>query len=192
MDAKDVILGLSGLFSGGVLTKVITSYLSKNRDDFQVLSSSWKDEIVRLNTRITEIDNYNKELKKDIAALRIQIATLKQIHPDIPIPLWLKDINGRMLSLNDAYEAAFLIPQGKHRGNYIGKKDADIWGEKVAKVFKEHDDQAILLDAKQQIIFEENDVNPLLLNWVFLKYPKYLDGTLVGVAGIGVPKKDFS
>jgi hypothetical protein len=57
----------------------------------------------------------------------------------IPLPSWLKDIDGTMLAVNDAYEMYFLIPNGFVKSDYIGKTDSDVWPENVAQEFIESD-----------------------------------------------------
>lgn len=190
VEIKDIITLLIGLFGGGTLVKVIAPAISSRRDDFTVLQNAWREEFEKLKSEMIDVKAQNLYLEKQVLSLSTQIATLKQILPDLPIPLWFKDVNGTMLQLNDAYEKAFLIPQGKHRGDYIGQSDEVIWGQDVADTFRENDAKALDSGDQATIIFEEERHSRLLCNWIFLKYPKIIDGVVVGIGGIAIPKKD--
>jgi hypothetical protein len=43
------------------------------------------------------------------------------------------------------------------------------------------------LKKKQIVALEKVEIHPLLEGWHFYKFPRYIDGVLVGIAGLGVP-----
>lgn len=56
-----------------------------------------------------------------------------------PIPMWIKDIYGRMVFLNDAYCTIY----GIRKSEYIGKTDDAVWGQETANHFKKMDDKVL-------------------------------------------------
>jgi len=192
---KWLVLGASG--GGGI--GLLNWLLRKQNADvktFETLRDSYTKEFERLENKvdnlISETASLKQELKlkdAELSVLRAQMDNMKKAYPDLPIPLWLKDRNGIMLSLNDAYEKAFLIPQGKHRGDYIMQPDTAIWPTEVAELFKKNDIKAIEKEGSTRIVFEDIPEMKLLRNWQFLKYPYFIDGTLVGIGGIAIPQE---
>lgn len=183
---------------GGVgAWKVGEFFINKKKVDvasFEALKTAYQQEFARLgesinglNVQIGMLQSQLEIKDREISVLKAQLENMKKAFPDLPIPLWLKDRNGIMLSLNDAYEKAFLIPQGKHRGDYIMQTDKEIWPERVAELFKKNDLKAIERGKSVRIVFEEAPEMDILKNWQFIKYPYYIDGTLIGIGGIAIP-----
>lgn len=186
------------LISGGVIFKLGDFLVKKKKadtDGFQILKNAWREEfekyeekIDKLNVSIAKLENKVEKLEEENKKLRSVIKSLRQFYPDLPIPLWLKDHNGRMLSLNKAYEEHFLHPLGKSKEDCIGETEDVIWGSEIAKKFKKNDSIAASQE-NSNFIFEES-LHPLLSKWNFYKYPKFVDGVFIGVGGVALPKKD--
>lgn len=198
------------LIGGGGLFKLGDFILKKKQadnDDFSLLRETYREEFIRYRDEIKSLITQNTQLEErlinqgdrletkiadlqlETELLREQLKNLSRVHPDLPIPMWLKDQNGIMLSLNQAYEDAFLIPQGKTRFDYIGKHDDDIWGEKVADIFRANDIIAMSMK-RASFVLNEEEADHLLNGWEFFKYPKYSDGTFVGVGGMALPREN--
>ena len=171
-----------------VAWKVIEYLLNRKKSEFSILQDTWLKEIERLNKEISSLQTQLLDLKEETKFLKAKLSQVESIYPDLPIPMWLKDNNGRMISLNDAYEKAFLLPQNKFREDYIGNTDKEIWGDKIEKIFRRNDKK--VLESHQNHIYIENEdlTHPLLKNWEFIKYPKYSEGVFIGIGGIGLPK----
>lgn len=198
-----VIFGAGG-FGGGVA--LLNWFLKKQAADgqtFQQLREAYKEdfqgmrnEILDLKVEVAKLTDQLASKDRQISLMQAQLDLMKTAYPDIPLPLWLKDTNGYMIALNDAYEKAFLIPQGKHRGEYINKQDQAVWEPEVVELFKKNDMIAVERADKVKVIFEDiHDLENskqfrLLKNWEFLKYPRYIDGTLVGIGGIAIPREN--
>lgn len=56
-----------------------------------------------------------------------------------PIPMWIKDIEGRMVFLNDAYCKIY----GVQKSEYVGKMDHEVWPPEVASEFRELDQKVL-------------------------------------------------
>jgi hypothetical protein len=194
------ILSLILTAAGGGVIGVVLNFLIRQRktshDGFKILEEAYQKQFEQLtknqNQLLKEVgawqSKYN-DLEKKFDDLKQKLSLINQSYPDLPIPMWLKDSYGTMLSLNDAYERAFLSPKGYARIDYIGNSDDHIWGDKIGGVFRENDIKAISSGGEAIRIPEEDLTDPLLKKWNFVKYPKYVDGVLVGVGGIATPIK---
>ena len=184
------------LVIGGGALKIGEYFIQKKKadnDDFTLLRETYREEFKRYEDKVDKLISQNTTLELKIEALqketdhlREQLVLLRTIHPDLPIPMWLKDQNGIMLSLNQAYEDAFLFPQGKNRSDYIGRRDEDVWGDDVADLFRAND--LVAIAQKQTSFVVENKGNKLFSGWEFFKYPKYADGIFIGIGGIALPR----
>ena len=190
-----VVFGAGGVFK---LLDYVLKRQTGDLDSFKTLRDSYSAEFGRLESKIDRLVANQARLEHDlkikeaeISILRAQLENMKKAYPDLPIPLWLKDRNGIMLSLNDAYEKAFLIPQGKHRPDYIMQTDSAIWPPNVVEVFKKNDLKAIEKKHGVGITWERPPEMEILKNWEFVKYPYFIDGTLIGIGGIAIPKEKY-
>jgi hypothetical protein len=174
---------------GGGLVKSLFDYFTSSR-------SARKDELTEV-VRVWQIDNDRLrkendilrveliEIQKDLSDLKTKVILLESSHTDAPLPMWLKDISGRMLALNNEYEKTFLTPQGLTSSDYIGKYDDDIWPMEVANVYKKHDGLALLHDTwrGKEII----NVNGKEEEWIIIKYVRYAGKVKIGIAGVAIP-----
>ena len=189
---------LTFIAGGGVL-KIGDFFLNKKKaenDDFKILKEAYREEFNRyeakfdvLNQKYAVLENKLADLRLENDRLRTSLKNVETTYPDLPVPMWLKDQNGMMLSLNKAYEDAFLFPQNKSRLDYIGHHDEDIWGEEIAELFRAND-VAAASEKKLSFVIEDTLSNQLLKDWEFFKYPKYVDGIFIGVGGLALPKHD--
>lgn len=208
MDDK-LIAAITGLLSaaaGSIGTLIYNSRKSKSEskktdseiqsNDFLILKEAYREEFLRYEKKFDDLNSKYSKLEAEMEALRDENNDLREklrltraAFPDLPIPMWLKDDKGMMLSLNQAYEDCFLMPQKKTRADYVGHYDEDIWGQAIADVFKRND-LAAVSQKKVSFVIEDTIDNSLLTGWHFFKYPKYIDGIFVGVGGLALPKKD--
>ena len=143
--------------------------------------------------RLTQIEDENRTLRHRIAQLEREnytllhnIALLESAHQDLPLPMWLKDKDGRMLAVNLAYEKSFLQPIGKTRQDYINQTDFDIWPDEVAERYRSHD-RTVMNTGEPLYFREEMQLNDEVEPVMVLKYPRSVAGIVVGVAGIALP-----
>ena len=177
------------------LSTIEKSSIEADLKSFETLKDTWYNEFKRNEERFEKLwSNYAKLetrfelLEIENADLRLQLINLKTYHPEMPIPMWLKDTNGKMLSLNQAYEDMFLFPQSKTRLDYIGNYDEAIWNEDIADAFRSND--LIATSTKSFVeVHEELLDNPLLKPWRFYKYPIYSQGVFIGIAGLALPRE---
>jgi hypothetical protein len=150
--------------------------LKIQRQDEKIEDLIRKDERQRL--ALEAADKRLQFIEKEFLEYKVKV-------PDLPFPAWIKSPEGIMMGLNNAYEQAFLRPKGFRRVDYVGHDDEKIWGGKVATTFRRNDQKAI--KSEQGVFIEIDDDHEILKPWTFYKYPRFSDGVLVGIAGIGLP-----
>jgi hypothetical protein len=197
----DYIEIISAAVGGGFLTKLFDYLMNLRKaesDDFDTIVAQWQQDNERLRQENKDHKDRQDELYKKIAehekklsALNAKLLVMESSYMHIPLPSWLKDIDGTMLAVNDAYEMYFLIPNGFVKSDYIGKTDSDVWPENVAQEFIGNDILTLQSEkkiwfGKETILIKDVDVSD---NWRVLKYVRYAGNIAVGIAGIAIPSE---
>lgn len=130
------------------------------------------------------------ELEKSMVLLGSKVDMMQSANHYMPFPMWIKDVSGVMLSLNDAYDEMFLKPQGKGPADYIGCTDYDIWSKEVADEFTQNDRMAFTTPKKywygKESIRSGNghfDAG----EYTIVKWKRIINGHFVGIAGMALP-----
>lgn len=118
--------------------------------------------------------------------LQAKAQLFESAHSHLPVPMWLKDLDGKMLALNDAYEQVFLRPQGKSRDDYIGFIDHDVWPDDIADQFVEHDNQVLHNDIIWRGIETMPDMEGIHERWHIIKYVRKVNGIKIGIGGLAI------
>lgn len=195
----EVILGLVGsLLGGGALGAVINGYFNSKTEDKKTeidasdrLISQWEKLLEPLQSRVKELELQIEEFrqreikhKEEISTLKNQLIIFESSHSDIPLPMWMKDIDGKMVFLNRLYEDQFLIPRGYTMHDYIGKYDSDVWSPEIAEVFAQHDKKVIRNKRYIREIEKIEDGAGSHYYADILKYPRMLNNKVIGISGI--------
>lgn len=192
--------------SGGVLTQVFTFILNRDKaketaekNDFTTIVEQWQSDNKRLREENqkhlqTQNDLYKKlaEHERKISALNTKLLIMESAYMHIPVPSWLKDLDGTMLALNEAYEDNFLKPLGLCRADYIGKTDFDIWDDETAKEYQENDVKVLnsiekVWFGKEKIVLNGVDVTD---QWKMLKYVRFAGDLEIGIGGMAIPSDE--
>lgn len=198
MDLKDLIPVWTAI--GGVLATILGFRLKSkdsNRADFESLLDRYdkalkdsEEKIKQLVKRIESLEYKISELTDSRDYFKNQLTLLQAAHYDDPLPRWTKDKEGRMVHVNRSYEESFLKPIGKTADDYIGNFDNDIWGEKTAKQFRNHD-LYVQRTGKVWVGFEAHMIKGknLFHKFYFMKNPLYVKGTktILGTEGKAIP-----
>jgi len=187
-----VELGLA-IISGGVITAVFNYFISRQKvksDVFAQVVETWRQDNERLRAKEAMLVQKIDELKSALDELKFKFQLFQTAQMSLPVPMWIKDLSGRMLALNDAYVEMILDSMNLEVSDYIGKFDRDIWPKEVAVHFKEHDN-TVKLTGKAQMFSETFNLNGQETTWRVIKYPRFFDGKIVGIAGIAIPPPDF-
>lgn len=191
-----LIAAISGVVGGalGGLGTFLVGMKTSSRDDFRLIIESLQKDNAEIRERIghlaKDLEHTNEErdrLRAQVIDLQQKVILLESDHQDLPLPMWLKDLHGNMLSLNMAYEETFLHPIGKTASEYIGKTDVDIWGKEVGETYLRHDKMVIRTGRTWRGIEEVPDGSGGVVEWSVMKYIRYAGHVKIGVAGLAIP-----
>ena len=121
------------------------------------------------------------ELKQAQRAIQKMQRQQRAILDNIPDLIWLKDREGRYLTVNQALIAASGIEVQK----LLGLNDFDIWPEQLARQYRE-DDMAVIRSGGQYCCEEELEGSDGRRTWIeTIKMPVFSeDGELLGTTGV--------
>ena len=99
----------------------------------------------------------------------------------IPETVWMKDVNGVYLTVNEA----FLVRVGKRREEVIGKTDFDFWPKEYAEKYLADDKEVIKSRARKRMEETVPELNGSITTVETIKIPVFDDiGKPLGVVGI--------
>lgn len=179
--------GLAGGAVGQVLNYAIRSHNSK-RDDFATIVKTWQEDNHRLRTENESLRSRLNRIEEEVYDLRSKVILMESAHTDAPLPMWLKDAKGIILSVNKAYEETFLAGMGKTASDYIGYDDYSVWPDDIAAVYRVNDAR-VIRGKKPWRGREPVIVNGNKEDYRILKYPRYAGNIFLGIAGIAIPEK---
>lgn len=91
-----------------------------------------ESELDRMADKLADSDVFDilvsAHRRRDVRPLRTLIAMVAQ---ECPLPMWIKNHEGRMVWQNDAYREQFC--------SYVGERDVDAYDEQTASGFDEND-----------------------------------------------------
>lgn len=90
-------------------------------------------------TTLDALKEITTKLDEDDLVYESSEAYLSKAWNSSPIPMWIKDVYGKMVFLNDAYCAIY----GIKKSEYIGKTDLDIWPKEIALEFQALDQKVL-------------------------------------------------
>lgn len=126
------------------------------------------------------------QINKDVVFLRSNLQTLSAVKNDLPVPVWLKDNNGKMLFVNSEYERLFLFPINKTKADYIGKYDSDIWPKETAEEYRANDIKAMQSNGPLYTVEQIPMVGTLRKSLQVIKYVQRKEGSIIGIGGVGM------
>lgn len=185
-------LELISAFVGGGLVQSGLNYVLSSRtarkDELSQVIATWQADNERLRKENQVLHEEMRGLRDEVADLRAKVILMESAHTDAPLPMWLKDTMGRMLSLNSEYERCFLAPFGKTADDYIGQYDEDVWDEATAGQFRKNDSLALLngvWKGTEQVPLPDGTME----DWLILKYTRMAGRVKIGIAGIAIPTR---
>lgn len=119
-------------------------------------------------------------IKEETLESRSTNAFLARFIASNPFPAWIKDTDSRMIFCNKAYEDVY----GISAADYIGKTDAEFWGEEQAAEFIKHD-QTVIKRGEGIVVVEPlfNKKANLAQKAYVSKFPIWERGRIIGIAG---------
>ena len=194
MSASEIIPLVLSTIGGGVLGAFLTFKISlkkQNLTEFEVLINQYKHLEEKLQKRVDSLEVEQNRLRvvedkqrEEIISLRNQLNLFESSSVDIPLPMWMKNVNGEMLFLNRNYEDLFLLPRGYNMSDYIGYKDHAVWTKEVADEFTKNDLKVVRTKRPVRSIERLDEVSGGEM-WVeILKYPRIINNKVIGISGI--------
>lgn len=122
--------------------------------------------------------NFDQKAEISLGSAEFQARAFESL----PLPAWIKDVEGVMRFVNHAYEKIYDISAKR----YVGARDVDIWPTEVAEKFSAMDDK-VLAGQNVEYCVEKipNRVGFRAYDHVHVvKYPIYNGPEVVGIAGI--------
>ena len=138
-----------------------------------------RDELDDLSEGIASLKRTGAVALREIEAGQARLRGLMDTIPDL---IWLKDLNGRYLACNPAFESFF----GAREADLIGKDDCAFFDRELAEFFRENDRLALQADAprtnEEWLTFAVGGRHGLFET---VKTPmRDADGQVIGVLGI--------
>lgn len=145
-----------GAITGGGLVSLLQWYLSLRKaklserqydqSEYQAIIGEMRQERERMGGEIEALRQIEKRLSHQITALQLEMSELRNrlalmvgTNMNLPVAMWIKSPDGRMVFLNDTYERLFLMPIGRRKEEYLGQTDREFWGEEIGKIYEDND-----------------------------------------------------
>jgi PAS domain-containing protein len=185
------------LIGGGIGGQYLKGRQDQKQSELQTSFNVLEKQIERLEARIVSLELQNDKLRiredqkdKDIIVLQAMVLNLNNQWNDFPLPVWFKDLQGRMRYFNKSYEDTFIRPFKKNPLDYIGKTDAEFWGSEAGDPFREHDYRSKTSGLNYWLGIEEVPMNEGTVLWDVLKYTEQKSGITVGFRGVAIGRVD--
>lgn len=187
----DITQIVGALIGGGLITaigNIVMSSKKEKREDFDKIIQVWEED----NARLREQERVNSmtlvALQKEVSSLRAKINLLESTQVDFPFPMWLKDMDLTMLSVNAHFESTFLTPLGKSASDYIGYTDDRVFPKELTDIYEKNDREVLrtrkVFDGEEPVM-----CHGTVEQWRVIKYIRYAGGVPIGIAGICLPIK---
>lgn len=128
------------------------------------------------------------ELEKEIIELTLKIEVMEFAPFHLPLPMWMKNEKLVLDYINDEYERVFLSPRGLKKEDYLGKSDFEVWPEKVAEMFREHDAEVLKTGTSFNGREDVVDENGKVTKWRVMKFIRKIPR---GVCGVAFPDNGY-
>lgn len=182
------------LLSSSVISSFVTGYFTNRMTNVKLINDQFNkmlDTYIIENNELKVENRRIVQLEEELYKLRQKVLLLESSTQSIPVPMWLKDIDGTMLSVNPAYEHDFLLPRGYTADQYIGENDFAIWDSATANSFLENDQWVIKNRMTWKGIEYVPDGYGKVHELMIIKYPRYTGGVIVGVGGMAIKKSEY-
>lgn len=191
--ATEILTILLSVLGGGGLLALL-NYLAKRRADQNVsqqgLMEEWRKEVIQSRQENSALREEVSILTALMNDLKNKLMMLEASHASLPIPQWIKGLDGRMITLNTPYETVFLKPNLLTRKDYINQTDFVAWPHDIAKSYVAND-QIVIQTGKKIITTEKVKLGEEISYWNVLKYPIIQNNRVIAVGGIAF-KQDLT
>lgn len=177
---------VSKVISKGITVELAkhTVLIARNGAEYQIADSGApiKNSDGKITGTVLIFRDVSEEYKTQ-EALRLRESYLSTIIENQPGNFWLKDLNGKFLSVNNS----FLLSRGfSHPDSIIGKTDFDICKRQIAEKFTSDDN--FVIHSGNPCMFEESTSNDGGVAWFETYKSPVIDknGRIIGTTGYSV------
>lgn len=159
--------------------------------------AGYRDLLDRYEATVVSLENRVAGLEAENITLTARLEILSQSQLTAPIPAWIKGVDGRMITLNPAYEDLFLKPYGKKMRDYVGLTDEEFWGglglQEQGKSYWQND-MKVIRTGRVTRVEEDVIIKGATVTLIVYRYPYFSSSfgstpsKVVGVAGLCVVK----
>ncbi len=171
---------------GGGLAALANYLLGKKKseqDGFSMIFKKYEED----NKRLREAEAENR---KELADLRGQVDELRRrqnlmdgSHSDLPIPHWIKTLDGSLITVNKSCYEVFIEPFGVSELDVVGKTDHEIFPQEIADYITLNDNE--MVRKKRPITFIEDFVIlGIPEKWCVIRYPIIKENVVIAKAGV--------
>jgi PAS domain-containing protein len=175
---------------GGYLGRRTNSGEELQRDFIKTLQAeleSARDRLAATEKDLKEAHREHNDLESQVADLRLRLELFESTQQDFPFPVWLKDLQFRMVYVNAQYEQRYLTPFGRRKEDYLGKFDSEIWPGHVAEEYRRHDLKVLATGRAMYVLEHIPEPDGSVVPTPVVKYMRTAGGVRVGVAGLALP-----
>jgi hypothetical protein len=178
--------------SGGGLAGVLTYWQNKRKDrtdEYQQVLTHYKELLLEIRESEKECKENIRTIAMELDDLKGKVLVLENVHNEIPFPMWLKSIDGTLISFNNQYYEVILKPLGITQREAIGKKDVELYGKENSINYALNDNIARKARNGYWIGKETlfHDGIDLKSGYITIKHVRYAGMTPIGVGVILLP-----
>ena len=153
--------------------------------EYKTLVDGYKLEVVELRKNLEDLRDLLSAKGQEVTNLRYQLMVFEGSYFNLPLPMWMKDIKGRLIFMNESCQELILEPLGLKIEDYLGKTDLEFWDDKeFAKQFGPADAKVLRTKKPLEIVHTFLDANKEEVKARILKYPRFHGSEIIGIGGL--------
>lgn len=186
----NVLESIFAFLGGGIVSSFLNYIInlkSNKREELSAVVETWQKDNDRLRFENKSLQKELLELRKEFSDLKAKVLLLENAHIDIPLPMWLKDTRGTILSVNKEYESKFLAPRNCSITSFVGQNDNYVWKDEKLFLQLKSNDHTAMYNGIWNGVERYPTIDGKIEDWLVVRYPKKIGNTIVGIAGIAMP-----
>ena len=153
---------------------------------FGLWEAGWAREDSYLRMYRTELIEH-AQTRQELLRCKSDLSILNGNIIEFPFPFWIKNVDSKIVYLNDAYEELILTPNGISKLDILGTTGEMMSNEESVKQWILND-QIVLRTGRRQKVKE----TAIGFNGYSWKFPVYKSGKIVLLGGFFIPDEEFT
>lgn len=194
-EITNLFYGITAILSALGVRHIFSYWINKNKQksvDYNTLLGR-QDKIIEdleeklheLESKSTTTSEDNLKLKQEIFVLKNGISLLESSALDLPLPMWLKSSEGKLLATNSAYVETFVKNCSESVSNHLGQTDKCILGQEAHDTISSKEKE-ILANGSVIIYKESVKLAGIITDFIFILFPRKLGKVTLGITGIAI------